>query len=73
MNLKENEETTLIEMKKKTFADWDLFYYVQVICKFINIKPNRQFMDKMINNGAKVNYLNKFNENVLFKVSKVFR
>ena len=52
----------------KKFAEFDLFFYVQVICKFLQISPEEDIMLKMISNGAKINYLSEYNENALFKV-----
>ena len=52
----------------KKFAEFDLFFYVQEICKFLQISPEEDIMLKMISNGAKINYLSEYNENALFKV-----
>ena len=53
---------------EETFADFDLFYYVQVICKFLKISPDYEIISKMITNGADINYLSEYNENALYKV-----
>ena len=57
-----------IELEKKTFAEYDLFYYIQVIVKLLKKEPDYKLIDKILTRGAKINYLNEDGENALYKV-----
>jgi hypothetical protein len=57
-----------IELEKEIFAEYDLFYYIQVIIKLLKMKPDYKFMDEILMQGANINYLNEDGENALFKV-----
>ena len=59
----------LIDSKKKeTFVGCDLFYYIQVILKFLKFEYDEEIMKYILQKGADVNYLSEYNENALFKV-----
>ncbi len=69
MNLYENDKK--IEFKEDVgffFSKSDLFFYVQVIVKIFKIEPDTKLMDTILSNGAEINYLSEYKENVLFKV-----
>ena len=71
LRLKQNEkgEVELIDSdKKETFEKFDLFYYVQVILKFLRFEYDDEIMKYILQKGADVNYLSEYNENALFKV-----
>ena len=69
MQQNEHGEVVLIDSKKKeTFVGCDLFYYIQVILKFLKFEYDENIMNYILKNGADVQYLNEYNENALYKV-----
>jgi hypothetical protein len=54
--------------KEEKFAAFDLIYYIQVILKVLKFEPDIGLMEKILKNGANINYLSEYKENALFKV-----
>ena len=68
---KKDEENTQIDLDdtEKKYSDSDLFFYIQVIVRLLKKEPDTKLIDEILKNGANINYLTEYNENVLFKVS----
>ena len=71
MNLKFDRSLKFVENKPKIFENFDLFYYIQVVLKFLKVKyeeKHEKIMDKILDNGGEINYLSGDKENAIFKV-----
>ena len=66
---KKDEESTQIDLDDSEKKYSDLFFYIQVIVRLLKKEPDTKLIDEILKNGANINYLTEYNENVLFKVS----